>query len=59
MNEKLLELVVCPSCQGKLKYEKEKNRLECLSEQLAYPIEQGIPVLLVEQAIALNQEDIK
>lgn len=59
MNEKLLNIVVCPSCQGKLKYDKEKNRLECISEQLAYPIEWGIPVLLAEQAIALNQEDIK
>lgn len=54
MNGRLLEIVACPSCQGRLKYDKENEQLICTFEQLAYPIRQGIPVLLAEQAVSLT-----
>ncbi|URL02829.1 Trm112 family protein [Avibacterium sp. 20-126] len=56
MNEKLLDILACPLCQGRLKYQKESEQLICPFEQVAYPIEQGIPVLLAERAIPLQQE---
>ncbi|MCW9718498.1 MULTISPECIES: Trm112 family protein [unclassified Avibacterium] len=56
MNEKLLDILACPLCQGRLKYQKENEQLICSFEQVAYPIEQGIPVLLAERAIPLQQE---
>ncbi|MFZ7304691.1 Trm112 family protein [Avibacterium avium] len=59
MNEKLLDILACPICQGRLKYDKENEQLICTFEQLAYPIEQGIPVLLAERAIALQPENEK
>ncbi|SUB24191.1 Trm112 family protein [Avibacterium avium] len=57
MNEKLLDILACPICQGRLKYDKENEQLICTFEQLAYPIEQGIPVLLAERAISLQSEN--
>ncbi|MFZ7255721.1 Trm112 family protein [Avibacterium avium] len=59
MNEKLLDILACPICQGRLKYDKENEQLICTFEQLAYPIEQGIPVLLAERAISLQLENEK
>ncbi|MEE6075426.1 Trm112 family protein [Avibacterium paragallinarum] len=59
MNEKLLDILACPICQGRLKYDKENEQLICTFEQLAYPIEQGIPVLLAERAISLQSENEK
>ncbi|MCW9709422.1 Trm112 family protein [Avibacterium avium] len=59
MNEKLLDILACPICQGRLKYDKENEQLICTFEQLAYPIEQGIPVLLAERAISLQSENQK
>lgn len=56
MNSKLLEIIACPRCQGRLQYDEQHQRLICRFEHLAYPIKQGIPVLLAEQAISLDNE---
>ncbi|MBN6065728.1 Trm112 family protein [Aggregatibacter actinomycetemcomitans] len=56
MNGKLLEIVACPSCHGRLEYDEQHQRLICRFEKIAYPIKNGIPVLLTEQAQPLNQE---
>lgn len=56
MDSKLLEIVACPICQGRLTYDKTNQQLVCKFDQLAYPIKQGIPVLLAEQAVAYQQE---
>ena len=50
---KLLEILVCPVCKAKL--EKQHNELICNKCKLAYPIDDGIPVMLVEQARDLNK----
>lgn len=56
MNTKLLEIIACPICQGRLNYDKEQDRLICSFDKVAYPINNGIPVLLAEQAVRLNSE---
>ncbi|QIM64781.1 Trm112 family protein [Frederiksenia canicola] len=50
MNEKLLNIIACPVSHQKLEWDKENNRLISRQAQLAYPIENGIPVLLPERA---------
>lgn len=59
MNGRLLEIVACPSCQGRLKYDKENEWLICHFENVAYSIKQGIPVLLAENAVFLSGDERK
>ncbi|MDH5611984.1 MAG: Trm112 family protein [Gammaproteobacteria bacterium] len=46
MNKKLMKILVCPICKGKLEYKKKNNEMFCHRDGLAYPIRDGIPVLL-------------
>lgn len=57
MDHRLLEIVACPVCNGKLYYNKERQELICKSDALAYPLRDGIPVLLEseERAITLDE----
>ncbi|MGH6912803.1 MAG: Trm112 family protein [Geminicoccaceae bacterium] len=57
IDPKLLELLVCPLTKGPLRYDRERQEL--ISEQagLAYPIRDGIPIMLVDEARALEDED--
>lgn len=50
MDNRLLELLVCPVTKGPLQYDKENNELISKSAKLAYPIRDGIPVMLEDQA---------
>ncbi|WP_198930107.1 Trm112 family protein [Rodentibacter sp. Ppn85] len=50
MNPKLLEVIACPSCLARLQYDAENQQFICRYEHLAYPIENGIPILLAEKA---------
>ena len=50
MDQKLLEILVCPLCKGKLEYQKEKQELICKFDKLAYPIRDDIPVMLESEA---------
>lgn len=54
MNEKLLNNLACPLSNGKLEWDKENNRLISRAANVAYPIENGIPVMLPERAVALE-----
>ena len=49
-DKKLLEIVACPVCKGKLEFDKEADKLICKADKLAYPITEGIPVLLENRA---------
>jgi uncharacterized protein YbaR (Trm112 family) len=51
---KLMEILACPVCKGKLDYDKEAKELICNFDRLAYRIEKDIPVLLEGEARALN-----
>ena len=53
MDKKTLSILVCPKCQSKLEYDKKAQELICENDQLAYPINEGIPVMLVEEARSL------
>ena len=50
MDAKLLELLVCPVTKGPLIYDRERQELISKSARLAYPIRDGIPVMLEEEA---------
>ena len=53
---KLMEILACPVCKGKLEYNKEDQELLCKFDRLAYPIEKNIPVLLENEARRITQE---
>ena len=57
MDKKLLDILVCPVCKGKLYFDKEAQELICRLDRLAYPIREGIPVMLEEEARRLAPED--
>ena len=48
MDKKLLDILVCPVCKGKLVYQKKASELICPVDRLAYPIREGILVMLEE-----------
>ena len=49
-DEKLLTILVCPVSKKSISYDKETNELVCKESNLAYPIKDGIPVMLPEEA---------
>tara|TARA_R110000782_G_scaffold53221_6_gene113491 strand:- start:1291 stop:1479 length:189 start_codon:yes stop_codon:yes gene_type:complete len=59
MDKKLLEILVCPVTKGSLYYDKENQELISKSARLAYPIRDGIPVMLEDEARALRDEEIE
>lgn len=54
MDPKLLEILVCPLCKGPLVYVKARQELVCKADRLAYPLRDGIPVMLTEEARPLE-----
>ncbi len=58
MDTKLLELLVCPVTKGPLDYDREKHELISRSARLAYPVRDGIPVLLESEARTLSDEEL-
>lgn len=56
---KLLDIIACPVCKGKLHYHKERNELICRFDKLAYPLEEGIPVLLENRARHLTADEMQ
>jgi uncharacterized protein len=51
---RMLELLVCPQTQGMLTYEAERQELVSKAAHLAYPIREGIPIMLVDEARAVD-----
>ncbi len=58
LDHKLLEIVACPVCKGKLNYDKDKGELVCRLDRLAYPIDEDIPVLLETRARHLQSDEM-
>ena len=58
MDTKLLELLVCPVTKGPLDYDREKQELVSRSARLAYPVRDGLPVLLESEARTLTDEEL-
>ncbi len=59
MDTKLLELLVCPVTKGPLQFDREKQELISRSARLAYPVRDGIPILLEHEARTLSDEEIE
>lgn len=50
VDERLLEILVCPKCKGELEYREEEDALLCHACRLRYAIEDDIPIMLVDEA---------
>ncbi|MBS9426670.1 MULTISPECIES: Trm112 family protein [Photorhabdus] len=59
MDHRLLEIIACPVCNGKLSYDKENFELICKLDRLAFPVRDGIPVLLDNEARELPLDEEK
>lgn len=55
MDKRLIELLVCPLCKGKLLFKKEE--LICRFDRLAFPIRDGIPVMLEQESRVISLEE--
>jgi uncharacterized protein len=56
MDSKLLDILVCPICKGPLQHDRAAAELICRADKLAYPIKDGIPVMLEEEARKLEAQ---
>lgn len=56
MDKKLLDILVCPICKGTLDYKSNQNELICRFDRLAYPIREGIPIMLESEAREIGYE---
>ena len=54
MNRKLLNILACPLCMGRLHYNRKQAELVCRRDGLAFPIRNGVPVLLETDARKLE-----
>ncbi|CAE6926071.1 MULTISPECIES: Trm112 family protein [Pseudomonas] len=57
MDPKLLDILACPLCKGPLKLVADKSELICKTDGLAYPVRDGIPVMLETEARTLNTDE--
>ncbi len=57
MDDRLLDILACPVCKGPLKLQKAAEVLVCRAERLAFPIRNGVPMMLEEDARALAHDD--
>ena len=57
IDPRLLEILVCPLCKGPLVYRKAHAELVCKADRLAYPVKDGIPVMLEDDARKLDPSE--
>lgn len=50
MDTRLLDILVCPICKGSLKHDRQRNELVCKADRMAFPIRDGIPMMLESAA---------
>lgn len=50
LDEKLLDILICPDCHGEVEYKERRQLIICQQCGLQYPVRDGIPVMLVEEA---------
>ena len=58
VDPKLLEILVCPLTKGALRYDRERQELISRSAGLAYPIRNGVPIMLPGEARQLSEEEL-
>lgn len=57
MDKKLLAILACPLCKGDVVYDRDKEELICRADGVAYPIREGIPVMLETEARTLTTDE--
>lgn len=57
LKKELLEVIACPKCKGDLVYCPKRNELRCYNCKLVYRVEEDIPILLVEEAKPLKEDE--
>lgn len=58
IDQRLLSILVCPLTKGPLVYDRENNELISCEAALAYPVKEGIPVMLVDEARQLTGDEV-
>lgn len=58
IDKKLLSILVCPVSKAPLEYNRERQELICWASKLAYPIRDGIPVMMESEARQLTEEEV-
>ncbi|MER1968585.1 Trm112 family protein [Castellaniella sp. GW247-6E4] len=56
MENRLLQILVCPVCKGPLRHDREHQELICMADKLAFPIRDGVPVMLEGEARLLEPD---
>lgn len=59
MDSKLLDILACPICKGKLLYKKNDQELICRLDRLAFPIRDGIPIMLEREARRVEENEVE
>ena len=57
MDKKLMAMLACPVCKGDLKLDQEKQELICYNDAMAFPVREGIPVMLAVEARTLSTDE--
>jgi uncharacterized protein YbaR (Trm112 family) len=59
VDKNLLDILVCPVCKGPLDYRRSEELFVCRFDRLGYPVRDGVPVMLEEQARRMTSEEIE
>ena len=59
IDKRLLEILVCPQSRGPLVYDRENSELLSRKARLAYPVRDGVPIMLVDEARSLSDEELR
>ena len=57
MDKQLAAMLVCPNCKGQLKLDNEAQELLCTFDGLAFPVRDGVPVMLEQEARQMGEEE--
>jgi uncharacterized protein YbaR (Trm112 family) len=58
LDKRLLDILACPVCKGPLEYRRAEDLLVCRFDRLGYPVRDGIPIMLEEEAQRLSSEQL-
>lgn len=58
MDPRLLEILVCPVTKAPLVFDRSRNELQCRASRLAYPVRDGIPVMLEDEAREMSEDEV-
>jgi hypothetical protein len=59
LDKRLLDILACPVCKGPLEYRRAADLLVCRFDRLGYPVRDGIPIMLEEEARRLSSEEVE